>query len=91
MIKLEVKKSIFNDQIKREFKDKRAYKVSFDKAKEKYKFECGLQSDGIAKMIQDFEVIKLNSEKFKFNGFTIQYLESLHQKNLIDDNLKWKI
>ena len=43
-------------------------------------------------MIQDFEVIKLNSEKFKFNGFyRLQYLESLHQKNLIDDNLKWKI
>ena len=66
----------------KEGKDKRTYKVSFDKAKEKYKFECKFTiKDGIAKMIQDFEVIKLNSEKFKFNGFyRLQYLESLHQK-----------
>ncbi len=91
---VEVKKNqLFIDRKIKEGKDKRTYKVSFDKAKDKYKFECKFTiKDGIAKMIQDFEVIKLNSEKFKFNGFyRLQYLESLHQKNLIDDNLKWKI
>ena len=87
------KNELFIDRKIKEGKDKRTYKVSFDKAKDKYKFECKFTiKDGISKMIQDLEEIKFNDEKFKFRGFyRLQYLEYLYEKKLIDSSLKWKI
>ena len=40
-------------------------------------------------MIDDFTKHGLNNELFKFKGFyRLQYLESLHENNLVDNNLK---
>ena len=43
-------------------------------------------------MINDLKKMKLDDKKLKFSGFyRLQHLESLHNKNLIDDDLRWKI
>ena len=43
-------------------------------------------------MIDDFTKLKFDNKMFKFKGFyRLQHLESLYEKNLIDNNLKWKI
>lgn len=73
-------------------RDNRTYKVSFDKLNSKFGSICKYSvEDGIKKMIVDLTKIKLNVLRFKFNGFyRLQYLESLFEKNLINENLKWK-
>ena len=65
----------------------------FDKLENEFGFNCKYTvKDGIIKMIDDLSKIRFNNEKFKFKGFyRLQHLESLHKKNLIDNNLKWKI
>jgi len=48
--------------------------------------------DGIKKMIDDLNKINFNKSRFKYTGFyRSQHLESLFEKNLINDDLKWKI
>ena len=41
-------------------------------------------------MIDDLNKINFNKNIFKSKNFyRLQYLEILHEKNLINDNLKW--
>ena len=41
-------------------------------------------------MIDDLNKINFNKDIFKSKNFyRLQYLETLHEKNLIDNNLKW--
>ena len=84
---------LFIDRKIKEGHDSRTYKVLFDKLENEFGFNCKYTvKDGIIKMIDDLSKIRFNSEKFKFKGFyRLQHLESLHKKNLIDNNLKWKI
>lgn len=85
--------SLFLDRKIKEGRDSRTYKVSFERSEKNFGFKCKFTvKDGVAKMIEDFENIKLDEDKFKFKGFyRLQYLEDLYEKNLIDENLKWKI
>ena len=89
----EKKDQLFVDRKIKGGKDNRTYKVSFDKSKNDYGFECNFTvNDGVAKMINDLKKMKLDDKKLKFSGFyRLQHLESLHNKNLIDDDLRWKI
>ena len=53
---VEKKDQLFIDRKIKEGKDKRTYKVSFDKSKNEYKFECKFTiKDGVAKMINDLK------------------------------------
>ena len=74
-------------------KDSRNYKVSFKKIQKKFNFTCNYSVlEGIKKMINDLNQVKLNEDKFKFTGFyRLQYLENLYNNNLINDDLKWII
>ncbi len=89
----EKKDQLFVDRKIKGGKDNRTYKVSFDKSKNDYGFECNFTiNDGVAKMINDLKKMKLDDKKLKFSGFyRLQHLESLHNKDLIDDDLRWKI
>jgi nucleoside-diphosphate-sugar epimerase len=74
-------------------KDKRTYKVSFDKIKKKFiNYNCKYTvENGIKKMIKDLKKIKLNKKNF-FNKkfYRLQYLEYLYQQKKINSSLKWK-
>ncbi len=87
------KDNLFIDRKIKKGKDTRTYKVSFDNLNRKFGSICSYTvEDGIIKMIDDLNKIKFNKNIFKFNGFyRLQYLESLHDKNLINNDLKWKI
>ena len=84
---------LFVDRKIKKGHDSRTYKVLFDQLENKFGFRCKYTvKDGISKMIEDFSKFKFDNKMFKFKGFyRLQYLENLHEKNLIDDNLKWKI
>ena len=88
-----LKEQLFVDRKIKEGRDSRTYKVLFNHSENEFGFRCKYTvKDGISKMIDDFTKIKLDNKMFKFKGFyRLQYLESLHEKNLIDNNLKWKI
>jgi len=87
------KNNLFSDRKIKNGKDSRTYKVSFDNLEKKFKFKCNSTVEkGIKKMINDFRNINFNKNKFKRKGFyRLQHLESLHRKNLINDDLKWKV
>ncbi len=83
---------IFFDRKIKKGKDNRTYKVSFDKLKQKFGNICNYTvEEGVKKMLFDLNRIDFNNKKFKYNGFyRLQYLESLFEKNLINDDLKWR-
>ena len=85
--------TLFFDRKIKKGKDSRTYKVSFDNLNKKFGAICSYTvEEGIKKMIDDLNKINFNKEIFRYNGFyRLQYLESLLEKNLIDNNLKWKI
>jgi nucleoside-diphosphate-sugar epimerase len=88
-----LKEQLFIDRKIKKGHDSRTYKVLFDQSENKYGFKCKYTvKDGISEMIDNFSKFKFDDKIFKFKGFyRLQYLESLYEKNLIDDNLKWKI
>ena len=89
---MSLKEELFIDRKIKEGHDSRTYKVLFDLAEKKFGFKCKFTvKEGISKMIEDFSKIKFDNKIFKSKGFyRLQYLESLYEKNLIDDSLKWK-
>lgn len=91
--KKNVKEQLFVDRKIKDGHDSRTYKILFDKLENEFGFKCKYTvKDGILKMIHDFAKFKIDNQKFKFYGFyRLQYLESLYEKKLIDNNLKWKI
>ncbi len=91
--KKNLKEQLFIDRKIKEGRDSRTYKVLFDRSENKFGFKCKFTvKDGISRMINDLTKIKFNKKMFKSRSFyRLQYLESLHKKNLIDNNLKWKI
>jgi len=88
-----LKEQLFVDRKIKEGRDSRTYKVLFDQSENKFGFKCKYTvKDGISRMIDDFNKLKFDNKMFKFKGFyRLQHLESLYEKNLIDNNLKWKI
>jgi nucleoside-diphosphate-sugar epimerase len=86
------KEQLFTDRKIKEGHDSRTYKVLFDLSENEFGFKCKYTvKDGISEMIENFSKFKFDDKIFKFKGFyRLQYLENLHEKNLIDDNLKWK-
>ena len=88
-----LKEQLFVDRKIKEGRDSRTYKVLFDQSENKFGFKCKYTvKDGISRMIDDFTKLKFDNKMFKFKGFyRLQHLESLYEKNLIDNNLKWKI
>ena len=84
--------NLFVDRKIKKGKDSRTYKVSFDSLNQKFGAICSYTVEkGIKKMIQDLNKINFNKDIFKSKKFyRLQYLEKLHQKNLINDNLKWR-
>ena len=88
-----LKEQLFIDRKIKQGHDSRTYKVLFDKSENTFGFKCKYSvKDGISRMIKDFNENGFNNDMFKFKGFyRLQHLESLYEKNLIDNNLKWKI
>ena len=88
-----LKEQLFVDRKIKQGHDSRTYKVLFDKSENKFGFKCKYSvKDGISRMIEDFNERGFNNEMFKFKGFyRLQHLESLYEKKLIDNNLKWII
>ena len=88
-----LKEQLFVDRKIKEGRDSRTYKVLFDKSENEFGFKCKYSvKDGISRMIDDFTKHGFNNEMFKFKGFyRLQHLEDLYEKNLIDNDLKWKI
>lgn len=87
-----LKNNLFVDRKIKKGKDSRTYKVSFDSLNQKFGAICSYTVEkGIKKMIDDLNKINFNKDIFKSKNFyRLQYLERLHEKNLIDDNLKWR-
>jgi nucleoside-diphosphate-sugar epimerase len=87
------KDQLFVDRKIKEGRDSRTYKVSFDNLEKKFGNLCMYTAEkGIIKMISDLNKINFDKNIFKSKGFyRLQHLESLYEKNLINDDLKWKI
>ena len=74
--------------------DTRTYKVSFEKLKKVMPaFKCNWTVEqGVKNMVSVLKDHSFNVETFKNKGFyRLQHLEDLYAKNLISDDLRWKI
>jgi nucleoside-diphosphate-sugar epimerase len=84
---------LIRDRKINEGKDRRTYRVSFEKIKQVLPtFICNWSiEEGIQNMIEGFKSIEFNSLVFKHRGFyRLQHLENLFEDKLITDDLKWK-
>ena len=76
-------KKLVSDNLIVKGKDKRNYKVNFDKFSKTFKFRADYKIDnGIKKLILNLKRLKLTKSKFKSTKFyRLQYLQELNKKN----------
>lgn len=83
IIFLKKTKKLVSDNLIIKGKDKRDYKVNFDKFSKTFNFRANFNIDnGIKKLILNLKMLKLTKSKFKSTKFyRLQYLQELNQKN----------
>ncbi len=91
IIFLKSEKKFVSDNLIKNGRDKRNYKINFEKFSKTFNFKTKykLQS-GIKKLLSDLKRLKLNKNKFySVKFYRLQYLQELYKKNKIDKNLNF--
>ena len=83
IIFLKKRKELVSDKLIVKGKDKRNYKVNFDKFSKIFKFKTTYNiNDGIEKLILNLKKLKLSKGKFRsIKFYRLQYLQELNKKN----------
>lgn len=85
---------LIRDRKINEDKDRRTYRVSFEKIRKVLPgFECSWSvENGIKNMIEGLEGLEFNSHVFKKRGFyRLQHLEDLFEEKMITPDLRWTV
>ncbi len=90
---LDTEKKLVSDNLIKNKKDKRNYKVNFDKFSNTFNFKVKYNLNrGINKLLDDLKKHKLNKSKFySTKYYRLQYLQELCKKNILSKSLNFRI
>ena len=91
IIFLKSEKKFVSDNLIKNGKDKRNYKINFEKFSKTFNFKTKYKlQNGIKKLVSDLKRLKLNKKKFySVKFYRLQYLQELYKKNKVDKNLNF--
>ncbi len=92
IIFLKKEKKLVSDNLIKNGKDKRNYKVDFERFSKTFKFKPKYRvEEGIDKLVSDLKKLELTKKKFySVKYYRLQYLQELYKKNKIDKYLNYK-
>ena len=88
---LQKEKKLVSDNVIKKGKDKRNYKVNFNRFKTTFSYKANFNLDkGITKLLNDLKKIKLNTKNFNsIKFYRLQYLEFLFKSRILDKNMEF--
>ena len=88
---LQKEKRLISDNVIKRGKDKRNYKVNFNRFKTTFSYKANFNLDkGITKLVNDLKKINLNTKNFNsIKFYRLQYLEFLYKNRIIDKNMEF--